>query len=359
MTRARATAVVNGEDFIRRDLRFSHIHIMACKPLTFIQIGWTKQMSRTPPMNIMLSYVAILCAVLGFSTSAPTAAEVVPVNISGAWKIDTQNGPVPVCGFRQAGNNLTGSCAGPIAVGTITGTIIGRQVRWRWQWVAYAGVNAAAFEFVGTLQPDNTITGTVERGEIGFSRNFTAKRGFVAAGQTRQGWDSFCNSTEYVDANGVTRLNYAHDGCEYGPPRHLAAPTSQAPNQTAVLQVPLQRQGGTYVVPVLINNAITLNFVVDSGAADMSVPADVFSTLARTGTIRDTDIIGEQTYVLADGSKITFTIRSLKVGDRVVENVSGSIAPSQGSLLLGQSFLERFKSWSVDNTKHVLLLEPN
>jgi predicted aspartyl protease len=93
----------------------------------------------------------------------------------------------------------------------------------------------------------------------------------------------------------------------------------------------------------------------------VSVPADVFSTLRRTGTIEDADITGKQTYVLADGSKSqspTFMIRSLKVGGRVVENVRGSVASAQGSLLLGQSFLERFKSWSIDNTKHVLLLEP-
>ena len=134
------------------------------------------------------------------------------------------------------------------------------------------------------------------------------------------------------------------------------------PTQSGTFRVeaPLKKEGGTFVVPVQINGAITLDFTVDSGAADVSVPADVFSTLARTGTIKDSDIIGEETYVLADGSKsqsVTFTIRSLKVGDRVVENVRGSVAPSRGSLLLGQSFLERFKSWSIDNTKHVLLLE--
>jgi clan AA aspartic protease (TIGR02281 family) len=127
------------------------------------------------------------------------------------------------------------------------------------------------------------------------------------------------------------------------------------------VEVPLTKERGTFVVPVQINGAITLDFNVDSGAADVSVPADVFSTLTRTGTIRDTDIIGEQTYVLADGAQTkstTFTIRSLKVGDLVIENVIGGVLPMQGSLLLGQSFLERFKSWSVDNTKHVLHLEP-
>jgi predicted aspartyl protease len=103
-----------------------------------------------------------------------------------------------------------------------------------------------------------------------------------------------------------------------------------------------------------------LDFVVDSGAADVTVPEDVVMTLRRTGTIRDSDFIGERTYVLVDGSKVkspTFRIRSLKVGERVLKNVTGSVASRQGSLLLGQSFLGRFQSWKVDNNKHVLVLE--
>ena len=123
----------------------------------------------------------------------------------------------------------------------------------------------------------------------------------------------------------------------------VTAPTT-APKQNRA-EVPLKKEGGTFVVPVQINGAITLDFTVDSGAADVSIPADVFSTLTRTGTIKDADVIGEQTYVLADGSKSllpTFTIRSLKVGDKIIENVRGSVASAQGSLLLGQSFLERF-----------------
>ena len=127
-------------------------------------------------------------------------------------------------------------------------------------------------------------------------------------------------------------------------------------------QLALTPEGGTYVVPVVINNALTLDFVLDSGAADVTVPADVFSTLARTGSVTSSDISGKQTYVLADGSKTqspTFIIRSLKVGDGVVENIRASVTSSSGSLLLGQSFLERFKSWSIDNTKHELHLEPH
>jgi hypothetical protein len=36
--------------------------------------------------------------------------------------------------------------------------------------------------------------------------------------------------------------------------------------------VPLKMAGGTFVVPVQINDSMTLDFVIDSGAADVSVP---------------------------------------------------------------------------------------
>ena len=53
----------------------------------------------------------------------------------------------------------------------------------------------------------------------------------------------------------------------------------------------------------------------------------------------------------------TFRIRSLKVGDKVVENVLGSVADVKGSLLLGQSFLSRFKKVSFDYSQGTLVLE--
>ena len=136
-------------------------------------------------------------------------------------------------------------------------------------------------------------------------------------------------------------------------------PTTPMVPGSALSSVSMRMEGGIYVVPVLINDAITLNFVVDSGAVDVSIPADVVMTLMRTGTLKEADFLGEKTYVLADGSEVpsqTFRIRSLKVGSKVLENVTGSVASVKGGLLLGQSFLSRFKSWSIDNAKHALLL---
>ena len=83
-------------------------------------------------------------------------------------------------------------------------------------------------------------------------------------------------------------------------------------------------------------------------------------TLMRLNTITDADFLGNKAYRLADDSTVpsaTFRIRSLKVGDIEIANVTGSVANVQGSLLLGQSFLSRFKTWSIDNRRYILSLE--
>lgn len=141
----------------------------------------------------------------------------------------------------------------------------------------------------------------------------------------------------------------------------LDAVTAQQPDAkpSAQSSIKMEREGGVYVVPVRFNDMITLSTIVDSGASDVSVPADVVSTLIRTKTINDYDFLGQRTYVLADGSKVPsrqFRIRSLKVGDKTLENVVASIGSANGEILLGQSFLSRFKSWSVDNEQHTLML---
>ena len=146
-------------------------------------------------------------------------------------------------------------------------------------------------------------------------------------------------------------------------PSSVSAPPPPAwpvPPAAAGSSIPLIKEGGVYRVSVLINAVIPLHFMVDSGAADVSIPADVVMTLVRTGTLSDQDFVGEQTYRLADGSEVkskTFRIRQLKVGDRVVDNVLGSIADVNGSLLLGQTFLSRFKSVKFDYAQGVLVLE--
>lgn len=125
------------------------------------------------------------------------------------------------------------------------------------------------------------------------------------------------------------------------------------------IEVPLVKEGGVYTVPVRINDVLTLDFIIDSGAAEVQVPADVALTLLRTGTISQRDFLPGETYRLADGSTTKssrFNIKELKVGNYSVKQVAAGISDVKGPLLLGQSFLSKVTSWSQDNKRGVLII---
>lgn len=126
-----------------------------------------------------------------------------------------------------------------------------------------------------------------------------------------------------------------------------------------VSEVPLEQEDGIFVIPVQIDGVITLDFVIDSGATDVQIPEDVFGTLMRAKKILPNYLIGKRKYTLADGStkeEPVFILHDLKVGNQTLHNVVASIAPFSGNLLLGQSFLSKFDSWTLDNDRHVLKL---
>ena len=121
----------------------------------------------------------------------------------------------------------------------------------------------------------------------------------------------------------------------------------------------MRLDGGVYIVPVSVNGVVTLDCIVDSGASDVNIPAEMFRKLVRAGSVKESDYTGTSDYTLADGSTEhgrTFRIHSLKVGNVVVQDVIASVGGDGSSALLGQSFLSRFRSWSQDNTHHTLAL---
>lgn len=127
-------------------------------------------------------------------------------------------------------------------------------------------------------------------------------------------------------------------------------------------QVPLGKSGGgTYTIPVTINGSVRIPFIVDSGAADVVLPEDVVRVLLRSGTLDKSDLLGKARYVTADGrmhSGLRLHIRELQVGDRIARDVQASVASERGPPLLGQSFLSRFGTWTIDNHTHTLVLSP-
>jgi clan AA aspartic protease (TIGR02281 family) len=139
------------------------------------------------------------------------------------------------------------------------------------------------------------------------------------------------------------------------------SPAQAAENDGAGSQetIPIEAHDGAYVVPVLVNGILPLKFIVDSGSADVSIPSEVAMALKKMGTMSAANLLGSKTYLLADGSKVSseiYRIESLKIGDLVMQNVTARVSGENSSLLLGQSFLRRLKSWSVDNAKQVLII---
>jgi clan AA aspartic protease (TIGR02281 family) len=141
--------------------------------------------------------------------------------------------------------------------------------------------------------------------------------------------------------------------------RRMVAP--QQASKSNAIEVPLKEKGGIFVIPIQINGTLTLDLVLDSGATDVQIPQDVFSTLVRANTIAPDDFIGKRTYTLADGSTQEaplFLVRELRVGNLMLRNVRASVGLASGELLLGESFLSRIAEWTLDNQRHVLKLSP-
>ncbi len=126
----------------------------------------------------------------------------------------------------------------------------------------------------------------------------------------------------------------------------------------AAEELALKRRFGIYEVPVLIDNALTLNFILDTGAAEVAIPQDLADSLARTGALL-TQRLNDRVFTDASGRSTRrkrVLIRSMQIGSYEVRNVAASIGGHSGLLLLGQSFLARIPTWSIDNRRQTLTI---
>jgi predicted aspartyl protease len=149
-------------------------------------------------------------------------------------------------------------------------------------------------------------------------------------------------------------------GREYG----YAVPSDDDPSARPVQgqeEIQIEERGSSYYVPVRINDTITIPFLLDTGAGDLAIPADIAQTLMRAGALKSGDFIGKRLYQIANGSEEispVVSIREVRVGDHVARNVTAGITPPNGEPLLGQSFLSKFGTLTVDYKRRVLVLSP-
>lgn len=122
--------------------------------------------------------------------------------------------------------------------------------------------------------------------------------------------------------------------------------------------ISLKNSNGVYFINIEIGNQ-SLNFVLDSGASDVALSLQVERDLIRDGEITREDYLEPALYKLADGRIVScrrVKLKEMKIGEIIVKNVTASIGVSETPLLLGRSFLDNFKSWTIDNKSNSLTL---
>jgi predicted aspartyl protease len=131
--------------------------------------------------------------------------------------------------------------------------------------------------------------------------------------------------------------------------------------QSGAEEIALTKEGDVYLLPVRINDMITLDFLLDTGASEVHIPADVVLTLLRQKTIKAEDFLPGATYTLADGSTVRsprFTVRSLQINSHRLTNVPASIGTLSSGPILGMSFLNRFEAFSINTARQMLIIHP-
>jgi clan AA aspartic protease (TIGR02281 family) len=126
--------------------------------------------------------------------------------------------------------------------------------------------------------------------------------------------------------------------------------------RTGVLRIPYEQHGNAILVYVRLNDRVTAPFYVDTGAADVVVPAAV---AAGAGVIVSADTPRE-TYGTANGMIRQAVVRLdvVEVGEARVENVRGSVSQSLPVGLLGTSFFNHF-TLQIDPAARMLTLIQN
>lgn len=125
-------------------------------------------------------------------------------------------------------------------------------------------------------------------------------------------------------------------------------------------EVTMERENGVYKVPVTVNG-VPMKFILDTGASLISMSDAEAEFMYKRGAITQSDIIGRSRFQDATGAVspgAVIRLKSVQIGDRVLENVSANIVSgSKAPLLLGQSALSQFGKISVDYRRNVVTFD--
>jgi predicted aspartyl protease len=127
------------------------------------------------------------------------------------------------------------------------------------------------------------------------------------------------------------------------------------------IRIPLTKVGNSHKIKAKINNVLSFDFILDTGADNVLVAPDVFVTFYKAGVITDADIIGKQHFSIADGSTVKglkFYLREIQIGEIILNNVEASvIAGGDYDMLLGGSVFKKIGKITIDYNNAELIIE--
>jgi len=125
-------------------------------------------------------------------------------------------------------------------------------------------------------------------------------------------------------------------------------------------EVAMEKENGVYKVPVTVNG-VPMRFILDTGASLISMSEAEAELLYKQGALKPADVIGRSRFQDATGAispGAVVRLRSVQIGDRVLQNVNANIVgSSKAPLLLGQSALSQFGKISVDYRRNVVTFD--
>lgn len=141
----------------------------------------------------------------------------------------------------------------------------------------------------------------------------------------------------------------------------MAAAAPVPPPAERLVHVPLQLGGsGTYRVDIAIAGVCCFKMVLDTGASDVSVPLRLWYAMLKDGHIDQADHIDVTKYRTANGTVegLRFRMPTMTIEGYAVDGVIGSVTKGDNgqTILLGQSFLRKFKAWQINNATRELIL---
>ena len=131
-------------------------------------------------------------------------------------------------------------------------------------------------------------------------------------------------------------------------------------SHTGKTLVKMVEENGVYKIPIEINGS-NMNFIFDTGASIISISSTEAMFLYKQGTLKEEDFIGNVNFQDATGAISEGTIiklKTVKIGNKVLQNVEASIVHNNSApLLFGQSALAKFGKVSIDYNQNEITFE--